>query len=158
MCCNYCIILYVKYFYIAIKLVDNMNKHSYTIIMKTTKRSVQRAAKDQIIIGNLQNIDYETAIKDNTKALEVMARIYKILSDKTKLKIMVVLLEKCANVSEITQELKLSQSLVSHQLKVLRDEHLVLTKRNKNKIIYSLADEHVRELISVAFDHASEII
>lgn len=64
------------------------------------------------------------------------------------------MIEKC--VSEIMVDINASQSLVSHQLKVLKDFGLVQTRRERTKIYYSLKDGHVKQLISVALEHAEE--
>ena len=84
-----------------------------------------------------------------------------IASDMTRLKILLTLLDENnknveKNVSEIVEEIGASQSLVSHQLKVLKDFDLVSTRREGTKIYYSLADDHVQKLISVVLEHALE--
>ena len=105
-----------------------------------------------------------------------MRDMLSIASDMTRLKIMLSLLdeskcdcgcsgcggcksrpcmiEKC--VSEIVEDTGASQSLISHQLKVLKDFDLVGTRREGTKIYYSLKDGHVKQLISVALEHAME--
>ena len=82
-----------------------------------------------------------------------------IASDMTRLKILFSLLDKDRNekcVGQIVEDTKASQSLVSHQLKVLRNFDLVSTRRDGKKIYYSLKDDHVRQLIRVAYEHATE--
>ena len=64
------------------------------------------------------------------------------------------MIEKC--VSEIMVDVNASQSLISHQLKVLKDFDLVSTRRAGTKIYYSLKDGHVKQLISVVLEHALE--
>lgn len=64
------------------------------------------------------------------------------------------MIEKC--VSEIMVDVNASQSLISHQLKVLKDFDLVSTRREGTKIYYSLKDGHVKQLISVVLEHALE--
>ena len=109
-----------------------------------------------------------------------MRDMLSIMSDMTRLKIMLSLLDesKCCcvegkhhtncgccesrpcmiekNVSEIVEETGASQSLISHQLKVLKDFDLVATRRDSRKIYSSLKDGHVKQLISVALEHAME--
>ena len=115
--------------------------------------------------------------------LETISKMEKLLitaSDKTRLKIMLALLddslcrcghcedehdcsnckslncmiEKCVN--DIVNEIGASQSLVSHQLKVLKDADLVRTRKESTKVYYSLKDKHVRMLLGVAYDHVME--
>ena len=64
------------------------------------------------------------------------------------------MIEKCVN--DIASEFGASQSLVSHQLKVLKDADLVRTRKEKTKVYYSLKDKHIRLLIGVAYDHVME--
>lgn len=114
------------------------------------------------------------------KTISKMRDMLSIASDMTRLKIMLCLLDesKCncgpehvhsncgycetrpcmieKNVSEIVDETGASQSLVSHQLKVLKDFDLVATRREGTKIYYFLKDGHVKQLISVALEHAME--
>ena len=108
-----------------------------------------------------------------------MRDMLSIASDMTRLKIMLSLLDesKCEcgceghehygtcesrpcmiekNVGEIVEETGASQSLISHQLKVLKDFDLVATRREGTKIYYSLKDGHVKQLLSVALEHAME--
>ena len=64
------------------------------------------------------------------------------------------LLEKCVN--DIALQIGASQSLVSHQLKVLKDGDFVKSRKEGTKIYYSLKDEHVREIIQITYEHVLE--
>ena len=114
------------------------------------------------------------------KTLNKMESLLVTASDKTRLKIMLALLddslchcgncehehlcsscdsldcmiEKCVN--DIANEIGASQSLVSHQLKTLKDADLVGTRKEGTKVYYFLKDKHVRLLIGVAYDHVME--
>ena len=85
-----------------------------------------------------------------------MERLLGIASDMTRLKILYSILssEKC--VSEIVEDVHASQSLVSHQLKILKDANLVSSRKEGPRVFYSLADEHVTLLLDVVYDHAQE--
>ena len=80
----------------------------------------------------------------------------KIAADATRLKIMFCLLneEKCVN--DIAVEVNASQSLVSHQLKVLKDGEFVKSRKEGTKIYYSLKDEHVRQIMEITLEHVLE--
>ncbi len=88
--------------------------------------------------------------------LEEMEDMLNIASDYTRLKIMYCLLggEKC--VSDIVNEIDASQSLVSHQLRVLKDANLVASRKDGTRVIYYLDDYHVRDLLNVVYDHVTE--
>ena len=112
--------------------------------------------------------------------IKKMESLLMVASDATRLKIMLTLLddslcrcghceeehncsscssldcmiEKCVN--DIANEIGASQSLVSHQLKVLKDADLVGTRKEGTRVYYSLKDKHVRLLLGVAYDHVME--
>ena len=90
------------------------------------------------------------------KIIYKMESMLNIASDFTRLKIMYAISEKEKNVSEIVKEVGASQSLVSHQLRILRKANLVSTRKEGTCVYYSLADEHVIKLLDVVFEHASE--
>ena len=85
-----------------------------------------------------------------------MEDLLNIASDLTRLKILYSILEQEKNVGEIVKEVECSQSLVSHQLKVLRKAHLVSTRKESTKVYYSLADDHVVNLLKVTQEHVQE--
>ena len=85
-----------------------------------------------------------------------MEELLKSASDGTRLKILFVLLDGPKNVGQIQLLIQASQSLVSHQLKVLRDLNLVTTKREGNFVTYQLSDNHVIRLLEVVYEHALE--
>ncbi len=84
------------------------------------------------------------------------SNMFKVLGDPTKLDILFTLQECSLCVSELVSLLGFSQSLISHQLKILRDSNFVTTSRKGNKVYYTLADEHVTKLLDIAKEHASE--
>ena len=135
-------------------LIANMNEYSYNTIE----------------VELMKNVKLETISK--------MESLLMVASDKTRLKIMFALLDddlcchgkeghhcddcKCLScmieksVNDIATEIGASQSLVSHQLKVLKDADLVRTRKESTKVYYSLKDKHVRMLLGVAYDHVME--
>lgn len=80
----------------------------------------------------------------------------KIAADATRLKIMFCLLKEEKSVNEISLEINASQSLVSHQLKVLKDGEFVKNRKEGTKIYYSLKDEHVRQIMEITLEHVLE--
>ncbi len=98
----------------------------------------------------------EKHILPNEETLEAMEKMLNVASDYTRLKILFALMdgEKC--VSEIQEIADASQSLVSHQLRVLRDSKLVDYRKDGTRVCYFLNDDHVRKILSIVFDHVSE--
>lgn len=87
----------------------------------------------------------------------------KIAADATRLKILFCLLDSLSSekeieksVNELALEVNCSQSLVSHQLRTLRDSDFVKSRKEGTKIYYSLKDEHVREILAITFEHVTE--
>jgi len=85
-----------------------------------------------------------------------LADLFKIFGDTTRMKILFSLFEQELCVREITELLGMTQSAISHQLKVLKDAKLIANRREGKTIIYYLADEHVRSIIGQGFEHLTE--
>lgn len=91
----------------------------------------------------------------STEAHQMVTRIFKALSDQNRLRIMYMILQEPSSVGHITHTLSLSQSNVSHQLRVLKEAKLVKSERHGQSMIYSVHDRHVATLIQQAIDHAT---
>ena len=85
--------------------------------------------------------------------LEGMSEFFKAMSDSTRLRILVELLDGSLCVMHISERLGMSQSAISHQLAILRRADLVRIKRNGKSVVYSIADEHVRLMLDMALLH-----
>ncbi|MEN4016907.1 MAG: metalloregulator ArsR/SmtB family transcription factor [Methanobacterium sp.] len=81
---------------------------------------------------------------------------FKIFSDSTRLKILYALSKKELCVCDLAAVLDMSQSAISHQLRVLRSKNLVKFKKVGKMAYYSLADEHVVTIIKIGVEHAKE--
>lgn len=90
------------------------------------------------------------------ESLYDLAELFKIFGDSTRIKILYALLESELCVQDIATVLNLSQSAVSHQLRVLKASKLVRFKRNGKTIIYCLADEHITGILSLGMEHCEE--
>ncbi len=85
-----------------------------------------------------------------------LADLYKIFGDTTRIKIMYALFEEELCVCAIADLLGMTQSAISHQLKILKDADLVANRREGKTIYYHLSDDHVRSIIAQGFDHLIE--
>ena len=85
-----------------------------------------------------------------------IARIFKVLSDPTRVKILSALSGKELCVHDLSSLLEISQSAVSHQLKTLRDVRIVKYRKKGRKVFYSLDDEHVEKLLDMGIKHSEE--
>ena len=88
--------------------------------------------------------------------LYYLAELFKVFGDSTRIRILYALFESELCVGDIAQLLNLSQSAVSHQLKLLKDAKLVKFRREGKIIFYALDDEHVRTIISMGMEHVEE--
>lgn len=87
------------------------------------------------------------------KDLKELSTIFKALSDPTRLRIIYTLSKSPLCVCDIASILDMSQSAISHQLKILRDLCLVKNRRKGKLIIYSLDDDHVFKIFQQGLDH-----
>ena len=85
-----------------------------------------------------------------------LAELFKIFGDSTRIRILYVLFESEMCVCDIAQLLNLSQSAVSHQLRLLKQSRLVKSRREGKTVFYSLADDHVRTIIDQGMEHVTE--
>lgn len=85
-----------------------------------------------------------------------LAELFKIFGDSTRIKILYALIESELCVGDIAQLLNLSQSAVSHQLRILKDAKLVKFRREGKVIFYALDDEHVRNILNMGMEHVEE--
>lgn len=88
--------------------------------------------------------------------IQPLAGIFKVLGDPTRLRILQQLMAGECCVNCLADELSMEQSAVSHQLRVLRDAHLVQYRRQGKTVCYSLADGHVYTLLEVGLEHVAE--
>ena len=85
-----------------------------------------------------------------------LAELFKVFGDATRIRILYVLFEEEVCVCDIARLLGMTQSAISHQLRILKQAHLVKTRREGKTIFYSLADNHVRTLLEQGTDHIEE--
>ena len=85
-----------------------------------------------------------------------LAELFRIFGDSTRIKILYVLFEAEMCVCDIAELLNMTQSAISHQLRVLKQSKLVKFRREGKTIYYSLADDHVRTIIGMGMEHLCE--
>lgn len=85
-----------------------------------------------------------------------LAELFKVFGDSTRIKILYVLLKSEMCVCDIAELLNMTQSAISHQLRVLKQSSLVKFRREGKTILYSLADDHVNTILSQGMDHVGE--
>ena len=85
-----------------------------------------------------------------------LAELFKVFGDSTRIKILYALFEAELCVCDIAQLLGLTQTAVSHQLRVLKANKLVKARKEGKNVFYSLDDDHVRRIINQGMEHIEE--
>ena len=85
-----------------------------------------------------------------------LAELFKVFGDSTRIRILFVLFEAEVCVCDLAKALNMTQSAISHQLRILKQNKLVKSRREGKSIFYSLADDHVRTIINQGREHIEE--
>ena len=86
-----------------------------------------------------------------------LSELFKIFGDSTRIKIINILLEEELCVNDISKKTNVSQSAVSHQLRILKTSKLVKYRKEANTVYYSLDDDHIKEIFELGCEHINEI-
>ena len=127
-----------------------MNNYSYErmLIMAIDKES-QYVADPKMIEELKQSLPEDEILYD-------LSELFRVFGDTTRIKILYTLFESELCVNDIAQLLGMTQSSVSHQLRILKNAKLVKFKRDGKQMIYSLDDDHVRSMIALGLEHTEE--
>ena len=136
-----------------------MNECSYDEMYKKERG-------DEMALTDVERCDFYQVHEDVVKAVNErmpeedklydLAEIFKVFGDSTRIKILYVLFEAEMCVCDIAQLLNVNQSAISHQLKILKQNRLVKSRREGKAVFYSLADGHVRTIINQGMEHINE--
>ena len=106
--------------------------------------------------GNSILLEQVQADMPDEESLYDLAELFKVFGDSTRIRILYALFESELCVYDIAQVLNMTQSAISHQLRVLKQARLVRNRRDGKQIYYFLADDHVRTIIGQGMDHITE--
>lgn len=95
-------------------------------------------------------------VRLTAEVVRKLAEIFQMLSDETRLRILRTLEKRELCVSDIAKETGVSQSAISHQLRVLRQTDLVRSQRKGKNIYYRIADGHVFSIVRDGLEHVTE--
>ncbi len=101
---------------------------------------------------SFDKIDYSA---DN-ETLYSLAELFKVFGDPTRIRILYALSIEELCVQDIADKLDMSQSAISHQLRILKQMSLVKFRRDGKTIYYSLADDHVATIMAQGLEHVCE--
>ena len=97
-----------------------------------------------------------TSMMPPDETLYDLAELFKVFGDSTRIRILFVLFEAEVCVCDLAEALHMTQSAISHQLRILKQNKLVNSRREGKSIFYSLADGHVRTIIAQGREHIEE--
>ena len=116
---------------------------------KKNKKSKEIEEMNSII----ENVSDENIIEKDEEFIYDIADFFKVFGDSTRLILLHLLLEKDMCVGDIAEKLSMTQSAVSHQLRVLRQSDLVKFRKEGKAVIYSLDDYHVKDVLQAGISH-----
>ena len=93
----------------------------------------------------------------NNEVIYDVAELFKVFGDPTRTKILCALFDREMSVTDLIEAVGMTQSAVSHQLRILRQSRLVLVRRDGRSAFYSIGDNHIKRLFALALEHALEL-
>lgn len=90
------------------------------------------------------------------ETMEQIAELFKGFADPTRVHILTLLSQQERCVTEIAEAVEISQSAISHQLRILKQMHLIKFRREGKNLWYSLADDHVKTILQMGLEHVQE--
>lgn len=92
----------------------------------------------------------------NDEEIYCMSELFKVFGDITRIKILFILTDDELCVNDIADKLDMSQSSISHQLRILKQSRLVKFRREGRALYYSLCDNHVKTMLNQGLEHINE--
>ena len=89
----------------------------------------------------------------STTTFENLAKLFKLIGDPTRCRILFALDNEEMCMCDIANVLKMTESAVSHQLRLLRQSQIVKTRKSGKEVYYTLDDEHIQKLFEIALEH-----
>ena len=124
--------------------------------MATERGDELKSIQDETSKGREDIVEKIFGQQPDDEILYDLAELFKVFGDSTRIKILYSMFENELCVNDIAKLLNLSQSSVSHQLRILKTSKLVKFRREGKSVYYSLDDEHVRAIISMGMEHVEE--
>ena len=103
-----------------------------------------------------EHIEAVRRLMPDDDSLYDLSEVFRVFGDSTRIRILYALFESELCVCDLATLLGLTQSAVSHQLRILKDAKLVKFRREGKSIFYTLDDDHVRAILSMGMEHLSE--
>lgn len=111
---------------------------------------------DKSTIVNQEVVEKVTKSLPDEEILYDVAELFKVFGDSTRIKIICALFESEMCVYDLAATLRMTQSAISHQLRILKTANLVKFRRDGKMMYYSLDDEHVQQIFDAGYKHVIE--
>lgn len=124
--------------------------------MNETDKSAEQYIKCETECIHEELVESVLAKLPDVEILYDVAELFKVFGDSTRVRIICVLFENEMCVCDIAAVLNMTQSAISHQLRVLKQARLVKYRRDGKTVFYSLSDTHIKNIFNQAFEHVME--
>lgn len=133
-----------------------MNKYSYVHIKDVIDIDKFNDEKCEVTLIHEDNVKKAINELPNDELIADLSDMFKIFGDQTRVKILMALENGELCVCDIAAVMNMSQSAISHQLRVLKQSNIVKTRREGKVVYYSISDDHVKEIFNMAMVHVQE--
>lgn len=132
-------------YYAGRSVIVFLDEWSFDMEEKTTYMTINEETAEEI----------ENKMPEESELYD-LADLFKVFGDSTRIKILYVLFENEMCVYDIASILNMTQSAISHQLRILKQNRLVKFRKEGKTVLYTLADEHVFTILSQGIEHVEE--
>ena len=133
-----------------------MNKYSYVHIKDVIDIDKLNDEKCEVTLIHEDNVKKAINELPDDELIADLSDMFKIFGDQTRVKILMALESGELCVCDIAAVMNMSQSAISHQLRVLKQSNIVKTRRQGKVVYYSISDDHVKEIFDIAIVHVQE--
>lgn len=133
-----------------------MNKYSYVHIKDVIDIDKFNDEKCEVTLIHEDNVKKAINELPDDELIADLSDMFKIFGDQTRVKILMALESGELCVCDIAAVMNMSQSAISHQLRVLKQSNILKTRREGKVVYYSISDDHVKEIFDMAMVHVQE--
>ncbi|MDU4571636.1 MAG: metalloregulator ArsR/SmtB family transcription factor [Finegoldia magna] len=133
-----------------------MNKYSYVHIKDVIDIDKFNDEKCEVTLIHEDNVKKAINELPDDELIADLSDMFKIFGDQTRVKILMALESGELCVCDIAAVMNMSQSAISHQLRVLKQSNILKTRREGKVVYYSISDDHVKEIFNMAMVHVQE--
>ena len=133
-----------------------MNKYSYVHIKDVIDIDKFNDEKCEVTLIHEDNVKKAINELPDDELIADLSDMFKIFGDQTRVKILMALESGELCVCDIAAVMNMSQSAISHQLRVLKQSNIVKTRRQGKVVYYSISVDHVKEIFDIAIVHVQE--